>query len=69
MKKITLLFIPFLLFFPSLSVAVGGNFYDNTNNDKRALLLSEISHLDIKSIVTKIVNAYLNKQTIIEVKR
>ena len=66
MKKIKLLFILSLIFFPFLTVTAQTETIDKKSKYNLSILLINLSFTEIENIVQKIANAYLNKQSITE---
>ncbi len=66
MKKIKLLFILSLIFFPFLTVTAQTETIDKKSKYNLSILLSNLSFTEIENIAKKIANAYLTKQSITE---
>ncbi|MDJ0843229.1 2-keto-4-pentenoate hydratase [Crocosphaera sp.] len=64
MKKIQLFFAFFLFFFPFMDVVAKPKIIDKNTNKNQAILLSNLTSIDLENIAQKIANAYFNKQVI-----
>ncbi len=66
MKKIKLLFLFSLIFFPFLIVTVQSKPVDGKNKNNISILLTNLSPVTLENIAKKIADAYINKQVITE---
>lgn len=66
MKKIKLLFLFSLIFFPFVTVTAQPKPPDDENKNNLSILLTNLSPVSLENLAQKIANAYMNKQVITE---